>query len=59
MSERLDVALAARPEVGSRAKAARLIEAGLVTVDGVLRPKSFLVQPGILSHSRGLMDSLL
>ena len=36
---RLDVALAER--VGSRAKAARLIEAGLVTVDGVQRPKSF------------------
>jgi 23S rRNA pseudouridine1911/1915/1917 synthase len=47
MSERLDVALAARPEIGSRAKAARLIEAGLVTVDGVRRPKSFLVQPGM------------
>jgi 23S rRNA pseudouridine1911/1915/1917 synthase len=38
---RLDVALAER--VGSRAKAARLIEAGLVTVDGVRRPKSFEV----------------
>jgi 23S rRNA pseudouridine1911/1915/1917 synthase len=47
MSERLDVALAERPEIGSRAKAARLIEAGLVTVDGVRRPKSFLVQPGM------------
>jgi len=43
VSERLDVALAARPEIGSRAKAARLIDAGLVTVDGVARPKSFLV----------------
>jgi 23S rRNA pseudouridine1911/1915/1917 synthase len=38
---RLDVALAA--QVGSRAKAARLIDAGLVTVDGVVRPKSFTV----------------
>ena len=38
---RLDVALAA--QVGSRAKAARLIDAGLVTVDGVVRPKSFVV----------------
>jgi 23S rRNA pseudouridine1911/1915/1917 synthase len=47
MSERLDVALAARPEIGSRAKAARLIEAGLVTVDGVVRPKSFSVEPGM------------
>jgi 23S rRNA pseudouridine1911/1915/1917 synthase len=47
MSERLDVTLAARPEIGSRAKAARLIEAGLVTVDGLARPKSFVVQPGM------------
>jgi len=47
MSDRLDVTLAARPEIGSRAKAARLIEAGLVTVDGMVRPKSFLVQPGM------------
>jgi 23S rRNA pseudouridine1911/1915/1917 synthase len=47
MSQRLDVALAARPEIGSRAKAARLIEAGLVTVDGVVRPKSFPVAPGM------------
>jgi len=47
VSPRLDVELAARPEVGSRAKAARLIEAGLVTVDGVPRPKSFEVQPGM------------
>jgi 23S rRNA pseudouridine1911/1915/1917 synthase len=42
---RLDVALAER--VGSRAKAARLIEAGLVTVDGVQRPKSFDVDAGM------------
>lgn len=42
---RLDVAVAA--EVGSRAKAARLIEAGLVTVDGVARAKSFKVEPGM------------
>jgi 23S rRNA pseudouridine1911/1915/1917 synthase len=47
VSERLDVALAARPEIGSRAKAARLIEAGLVTVDGVVRAKSFLVESGM------------
>src|SRR3954453_17186019 len=38
---RLDVALAEK--VGSRAKAARLIDAGLVTVDGLQRPKSFSV----------------
>ena len=42
---RLDVALAER--VGSRAKAARLIDAGLVTVDGVQRPKSFEVAAGM------------
>jgi 23S rRNA pseudouridine1911/1915/1917 synthase len=47
VSERLDVALAKRPDVGSRAKAARLIEAGLVRVDGIPRPKSFVVQPGM------------
>jgi 23S rRNA pseudouridine1911/1915/1917 synthase len=47
VSERLDVALGARPEIGSRAKAARLIDAGLVTVDGVQRAKSFLVEPGM------------
>jgi 23S rRNA pseudouridine1911/1915/1917 synthase len=37
--ERLDVALAAHPEVGSRAAAQRLLDAGAVTVDGVERPK--------------------
>ena len=42
---RLDVALAA--QVGSRAKAARLIDAGLVTVDGVRRAKSFDVEDGM------------
>jgi 23S rRNA pseudouridine1911/1915/1917 synthase len=42
---RLDVALA--EQVGSRAKAARLIEAGLVTVDGVQRAKSFDVDDGM------------
>jgi 23S rRNA pseudouridine1911/1915/1917 synthase len=47
MSPRLDVELATRPDIGSRAKAARLIEAGLVTVDGIQRPKSFDVQPGM------------
>ena len=43
---RLDVVLA--EHVGSRAKAARLIEAGLVTVDGSARSKSFAVARGIL-----------
>jgi 23S rRNA pseudouridine1911/1915/1917 synthase len=37
--ERLDVRLAAEPLVGSRAKAQRLIDAGLVTVDGRAQPK--------------------
>ena len=42
---RLDIALAA--QVGSRARAARLIDAGLVTVDGARRPKSFNVEDGM------------
>ena len=37
--ERLDVALAAHPEVASRAAAQRLLDAGAVTVDGTPRPK--------------------
>jgi 23S rRNA pseudouridine1911/1915/1917 synthase len=41
------VALASHPEIGSRAKAARLIEAGLVTVDGSPRPKRFILEPGM------------
>lgn len=36
---RLDVALAARSVIGSRARAARLIEAGRVTVEGEAQPK--------------------
>ena len=44
-SGRLDVVLAAH--VGSRAKAARLIDAGLVRVDGAARPKAFTVAPGM------------
>jgi 23S rRNA pseudouridine1911/1915/1917 synthase len=43
---RLDVRLAAEPGVGSRAKAQRLIDAGLVTVDGRERPKSHLLAAG-------------
>jgi 23S rRNA pseudouridine1911/1915/1917 synthase len=42
--ERLDVALA--PHVGSRTTAARLIDAGLVEVDGSARPKRFLLEGG-------------
>jgi 23S rRNA pseudouridine1911/1915/1917 synthase len=43
---RLDVVLAARPRIGSRAKAQRLIDAGLVTVDGQRRPKRYAVTAG-------------
>ena len=43
---RLDVALGGRPEVGSRAAAQRLIDAGAVTVDGRARPKRHLLSEG-------------
>jgi 23S rRNA pseudouridine1911/1915/1917 synthase len=43
---RLDVRLAAEETVGSRAKAQRLIDAGLVTVNGRARPKSHLLAGG-------------
>ena len=46
MGVRLDVALATLPDVGSRAKAQRLIDAGLVTVDGTKRPKRHIVAAG-------------
>jgi 23S rRNA pseudouridine1911/1915/1917 synthase len=45
--QRLDVVLAGQPAVGSRAKAGRLIEAGLVRVDGQRQRKRFVVQPGM------------
>jgi 23S rRNA pseudouridine1911/1915/1917 synthase len=44
--ERLDRFLAARPDVGSRAEAERLIEAGAALVDGEPRPKSHRLAPG-------------
>lgn len=44
--ERLDRALAARPELESRALAERLISAGLVLVDGEPRAKSFRLEGG-------------
>jgi 23S rRNA pseudouridine1911/1915/1917 synthase len=44
--ERLDVRLAAEPEVGSRAKAQRLIDAGLVAVDGRTKPKRHRLSAG-------------
>ena len=43
---RLDVRLAAEAAVGSRAKAQRLIDSGLVTVDGRARPKRHRLSPG-------------
>jgi len=43
---RLDVALAARPEIGSRSAAARLIDARQVTVDGEARPKRHRLKAG-------------
>lgn len=43
---RLDRVLAARPEVGSRGAAERLLAAGSVRVDGEARPKSYRLQGG-------------
>ncbi|MGD9694940.1 MAG: RluA family pseudouridine synthase [Thermoleophilia bacterium] len=43
---RLDAALGGLAEVGSRAEAQRLIEAGRVRVDGVARPKRHLLAAG-------------
>jgi 23S rRNA pseudouridine1911/1915/1917 synthase len=43
---RLDVALASRPEVGTRAVAQRLIDSGEVLVDGSPRPKSHRLAVG-------------
>jgi 23S rRNA pseudouridine1911/1915/1917 synthase len=45
-AERLDRAVAARPEVGSRALAERLIVGGAVLVDGANRPKSHRLEGG-------------
>jgi 23S rRNA pseudouridine1911/1915/1917 synthase len=54
---RLDAALAARPEIGSRARAQRLIEAGAVTVDGRRRPKGWRLAPGELVAATLAADS--
>ena len=43
---RLDVALAGTPQVGSRAAAQRLIDAGRATVDGQARPKRHRLRAG-------------
>jgi 23S rRNA pseudouridine1911/1915/1917 synthase len=45
---RLDAFLAANSRAGSRAAAQRLVDAGLVTVDGARRPKSHRVAEGEL-----------
>jgi 23S rRNA pseudouridine1911/1915/1917 synthase len=45
-ADRLDRAVAARPEVGSRGLAERLIGAGAVVVDGEARAKSFRLEGG-------------
>jgi 23S rRNA pseudouridine1911/1915/1917 synthase len=45
-AERLDRAVAARPEVGSRGLAERLIAGGAVLVDGEARPKSHRLEGG-------------
>jgi 23S rRNA pseudouridine1911/1915/1917 synthase len=49
---RLDSVLGERPELGSRSQVAALIKAGVVTVDGVIRPKSFLLSEGQLVEAR-------
>ena len=43
---RLDRALAARPEIGTRSLAEQLVVAGAVTVDGAVRPKSHRLEHG-------------
>ena len=45
-ADRLDRAVAARPEVGSRGLAERLIGAGAVAVDGETRAKSYRLEGG-------------
>ncbi len=50
--KRLDVRLAAEPGVGSRAKAQRLIDAGLVTVNGRKRSKSHTLAAGEAVEAR-------
>ena len=42
----IDVALARVQEIGSRAAAQRLLDAGAVTVDGARRPKRHRLSPG-------------
>ncbi len=53
---RLDAALAARGEAASRAEAQRLIEAGVVTVDGERRAKSHRLADGELVECHELAE---
>ncbi len=46
VGSRLDRALAARPEIGTRSLAERLLVDGAVTVDGAARQKSHRLEPG-------------
>jgi 23S rRNA pseudouridine1911/1915/1917 synthase len=46
VGSRLDRALAARPEIGTRSLAERLLVDGAVTVDGAARRKSHRLEPG-------------
>ncbi len=48
---RLDAVLGGHPEVGSRAAAQRLIEAGRVSVDGKARPKRHALGAGARVHA--------
>jgi 23S rRNA pseudouridine1911/1915/1917 synthase len=45
---RLDSALAARAEIGTRSLAERLLKEGAVTVDGAIRQKSHRLEPGAI-----------
>jgi 23S rRNA pseudouridine1911/1915/1917 synthase len=55
--ERLDAFLARVPEVPSRAEAQRLIDAGAVTVDGVVRRRSWRLSAGEVVEARPPEDS--
>jgi len=50
LGARLDVFLGRLPQTGSRTQAAAWIDAGAVTVDGLRRPKSYLLSPGQVVH---------
>jgi 23S rRNA pseudouridine1911/1915/1917 synthase len=59
--QRLDVVVGGIPAVGSRSQAARLIDAGAVSVDGSPRPRSFRVAAGeciVVSATRPPLPSV-